>query len=236
MDIQRNKNENYKGRSYSKDVHLENRVKIVRRIFSKLAPSRVLDVACADGEILREFTAHHEIYGLDFTKVFVEEAKKVGIKAFQCDFSKEPFPFEEKFFDVVFSGETIEHIIDTDLFLSQINRVLKDEGRLIMTVPNIRTPVSFLMMLMGLPPQFSARYRSPHYRDFTLKTLKLALHNNGFEIEKACGASVYVPGVGETLGPLARFFPGWSSQMVLIASKKRQAVYNPEDSISVSLY
>ncbi len=236
MDIQRNKNENYKGRSYSKDVHLENRVKMVRAIFGKLPSSRVLDVACADGEILRGFTAHHEIYGLDFTSVFVEEARKVGLKAFQCDFSKETFPFENNFFDVVFSGETIEHIIDTDLFLSQINRVLKDEGLLIMTVPNIRTPVSFLMMLLGLPPQFSARYRSPHYRDFTFKTLKLALHNNGFEIEKACGASVYVPGLGETLGALARFFPGWSSQIVLIANKKKNVTYNPEDSISVSLY
>jgi len=236
MDIQRNKNENYKGRSYSKDVHLENRVKMVRRIFGKLAPAKVLDVACADGEILRELTSRHDIYGLDFTSVFVEEAKKVGIKASQCDFSKEPFPFEDKFFEIVFSGETIEHIIDTDLFLSQINRVLKDGGQLIMTVPNIRTPVSFLMMLFGLPPQFSARYRSPHYRDFTFKTLKLALSNNGFEIEKACGASVYVPGFGETLGLLARFFPGWSSQMVILARKKKTVFYNPEDSISVSLY
>jgi len=47
---------------------------------------------------------------------------------------------------------------------------------------------------------------------------------------------VYVPGFGETLGLLARFFPGWSSQMVILARKKKTVSYNPEDSISVSLY
>jgi len=38
--------------------------------------------------------------------------------------------------DVVISTESIEHVIDTDLFLTNINRILKKRGRLYITTPN----------------------------------------------------------------------------------------------------
>jgi len=218
MDIQQRKFSSFTDRVYSKGIEKENRVRMVREIFSRMPARTVLDVGCADGELLRPFINQHEIHGLDFTEGFVHQARQVGIRAQTCDFSKEAFPFNDASFDCVFTGETIEHLIDTDFFLSQINRVLKPNAELILTAPNVRTPVSLLMLaLLRLPPQFSARYRSPHYRDFTLKTLSLALKHNGFRITQCEGASMYVPGLGETLEFAAKRIPSWSSQIVIRA-------------------
>lgn len=47
-------------------------------------------------------------------------------------------PFEENYFDVVVSFETIEHIHEYDSFLSELKRVLKTWWKLIISTPNFR--------------------------------------------------------------------------------------------------
>jgi 2-polyprenyl-3-methyl-5-hydroxy-6-metoxy-1,4-benzoquinol methylase len=47
----------------------------------------------------------------------------------------EKIPFEEETFDVVYSSHVLEHVQDTSLSLSEMNRVLKDEGILIIGMP-----------------------------------------------------------------------------------------------------
>lgn len=49
-----------------------------------------------------------------------------------------PLPFEERSFDTVVSFETIEHTADPALFLSEIRRVLRPGGTLVISTPNKR--------------------------------------------------------------------------------------------------
>jgi len=42
-------------------------------------------------------------------------------------------------FDLVFAGELIEHLYDTDYFFEEANKVLKAGGYLIITTPNLPT-------------------------------------------------------------------------------------------------
>ncbi|MBC8488074.1 MAG: methyltransferase domain-containing protein [Bacteroidetes bacterium] len=46
-------------------------------------------------------------------------------------------PFEDDFFDLVTTYETIEHIGNVDIFMQEITRVLKPGGLVILTCPNI---------------------------------------------------------------------------------------------------
>jgi hypothetical protein len=69
-------------------------------------------------------------------------------------------------------------------------------GHFLLTFPNVRTPVSLAMMLVDLPPMYSARYRAGHVRDFTAKTMRIALSNCGFRVEKMIGADFYLPKLG----------------------------------------
>ncbi len=94
-------------------------------------------------------------------------------------------PFKTETIDLVIASEVLEHILNTDLLLFEINRVLKNNGILVVTVPNVNYLLSYVMMLFfDLPPYRSARYRSPYVRDFTKKIIKIALENNGFKVVK----------------------------------------------------
>lgn len=55
--------------------------------------------------------------------------------------------FEEETFDCVLSSQVIEHVHNAGNYLSEINRVLKTRGKLIISLPNILNPRSFLGLL-----------------------------------------------------------------------------------------
>lgn len=45
-------------------------------------------------------------------------------------------PIEDKYFNVVISESVIEHIHNPSIFLSELNRVLKPDGRVIILIPD----------------------------------------------------------------------------------------------------
>ena len=77
----------------------------------------------------------------DFSKNFLEKSKK-NLKERNIRFKDYfieafPLPFEDNQFDFVISYETIEHISDYKNFFSEITRVTKKNGLIILTCPNI---------------------------------------------------------------------------------------------------
>ncbi len=146
-------------------------------------------------------------------------------------------PYKDGEFDVVFSGETIEHHVDTDWFLSEINRVLKLNGLLVLSFPNIRTLTGLAMMtLLDYPPMMSARYRSGHYRDFTLATMRLALKNHHFQIEKVIGSDFWFPGIGSCGSALATILPSWSTVVIIKATKLANSQYSVTEATHNEIY
>jgi len=47
------------------------------------------------------------------------------------------FPFKDESFDAVLSFQVFEHVFEPDRFLSEVQRVLKDQGTILLTVPFI---------------------------------------------------------------------------------------------------
>jgi 2-polyprenyl-3-methyl-5-hydroxy-6-metoxy-1,4-benzoquinol methylase len=206
------------------------RVQKVRQLFTEYPPGRkVLDIGCADGSLLRPFVGKHELHGVDVAPEYLAGATALGYHTKVHDIESDALPYADATFDVVLAGETIEHLVDTDWFLSEINRVLKPGGHFIVTYPNVRTPVSLLMMLFfDMPPMYAARYRGPHYRDFTQKVIRIALRNHQFHPDKALGAHFHIPGIGDCLAGLASLLPSWSSQVVVRAVKTGESKYSPD--------
>jgi 2-polyprenyl-3-methyl-5-hydroxy-6-metoxy-1,4-benzoquinol methylase len=216
----------------------EPRVIKVRRLLADLPPGqKILDVGCADGAILKPLTAQHQLHGIDICQPLLDRAKANGFIPQCVDLENNSLPYKDGEFDVVFSGETIEHHVDTDWFLSEINRVLKPNGLLLLSFPNIRTITSLLMMaLLDYPPMMSARYRSGHYRDFTLKTMRLALKNHHFQIEKVMGSDFYFPGIGSVGSALATVLPSWSTVVIVKATKMANSQYSVGDVTQNDIY
>jgi ubiquinone/menaquinone biosynthesis C-methylase UbiE len=198
-----------------------------------------LDLGCAGGEITKKYAKLTNLYGVDISERFLKIARKNGLKVKLANIEKE-IPFKKGFFNAVLCSEVMEHIVDTDKVLCEINRVLEINGDLILTIPNVNSIISYPMMLFfDLPPYLSARYKSPHVRDFTLKTIKMALKNNGFRIESYRGCSFFLPPlgsmgiVGEALG---RVFPRFSKVIILHAKKEKNVRYDLKKSFAFNLY
>lgn len=67
---------------------------------------------------------------------------------------QERIPFEDNFFDIVFCSETIEHLRHPEMCLSEIKRVLKKNGRLILTVPNGTSYFPFVRFGLFIPTKW----------------------------------------------------------------------------------
>ena len=127
---------------------------------------RALDVGCGDGRLTTLLRAR-EVVGADVSAVALARAPFDGVKL-EPD---EQLPFADNEFDLVLCAETIEHVRDVQLLLSELRRVLRPGGRLAVT-----TPASAPLIRPEHP-------FSPHIRFFTRRSLRGALEATGFEVE-----------------------------------------------------
>jgi len=162
---------------------------------------RVLDVGCYDGTITLQIQKQgNEVIGIDIAQKAVELARKKGIKAYVCNLEEEKIPRILGKFDVVVAAEIIEHIFDTDNFLEKLHAVIKPNGYLVLTTPNLAGLGSRLALLFGKTPWMieNSIYGevSGHIRYFTLETLTNLLVRNKFKVTNVTSDSV---GLGKTL-------------------------------------
>lgn len=99
-----------------------------------------LDVSCGTGEgllMLREKTKG-KIRGVDISEEMLKIAKqKISEKNIELKkASVEKLPYEDETFDVVISTEAFHHYPNPDKAISEMNRVLKKGGELIITDPD----------------------------------------------------------------------------------------------------
>lgn len=99
----------------------------------------VLDVASGDGYGTNLLAKKAEkVWGLDIDNQSIHNAIKVykteNLKFDIGSITKMPYP--NNMFDVVVCFETIEHIIEYDQALTEMKRVLKKDGILLMSTPN----------------------------------------------------------------------------------------------------
>lgn len=148
----------------------------------------ILDVGCNDGTISKMIALNNnKVIGVDISRKAVLLAKEKGIEAYQCDMETQSLEqFEDNFFDVVYSSEVIEHIMDTDQFLQKIRRVLAPGGALIITTPNLASLGRRFLLLFGQSPHIDPVLRGDkgeHIRFFVKSTFLSLLQDNGFRIE-----------------------------------------------------
>lgn len=151
---------------------------------------RLLDVGCGQG-ILADLikNKYKEIYGIEISNEIAGIAVSKGINISNININSEPFPYEDNFFDTVVCLDIIEHVFEPIRLLKESIRVLKKDGCLILSTPNIRYIYHLNRLIFkGRFPKTSADncgYDGGHIHYFTFTDIEQLLQQAGFvSIEK----------------------------------------------------
>jgi SAM-dependent methyltransferase len=129
-----------------------------------------LDLGCGDGRLSAEL-ATTDLTAADVSVVALDRARSRLPAARLVELEPDaPLPLDDSAFDLVLCAETIEHVRDVQLLLSEIRRVLRPGGRLALTTP------------ANLPLGRRPDPLSPHLRQFTRRSLSRLLDQLGFEL------------------------------------------------------
>jgi ubiquinone/menaquinone biosynthesis C-methylase UbiE len=169
---------------FTYDMH-ESRLRKCVKIMKSLKPGRLLDIGCSNGDWALYWTnLGWQCSGVDIDKEHVEIARQRGINAKSCDLNRDPLPFDDESFDLIFAGEVIEHLVDTDGFMRELRRCVRPGGFVLITTPNLVSFENRLRILLGIYPIW-VNYNlagSGHVRAYTGRILRKQLREHGFQV------------------------------------------------------
>jgi 2-polyprenyl-3-methyl-5-hydroxy-6-metoxy-1,4-benzoquinol methylase len=143
--------------------------------FKKKIPNnhKVLDIGCGPGTF-SSFFSSKKYFGIDIAENQIKYAKeKYPKKKFKVIKKKIPYP--KNFFDTIVLIEIIEHLTNKEInnLLKNSNRVLKENGQILISTPNYNSFWPMLEYILNLIS--SVNYEEQHINKFTKKKLHLFL-------------------------------------------------------------
>ena len=181
-----------------------------------------------------------DVYGMELSKTAIKKAKINGIKIKKGNLNNR-WPYKSNSFDYVVSSQVIEHILDTDNFIKESKRILKKDGILCISTPNLAAWFNRAIFIFGYQPFFTEvsnedktlglkftrlltknRDSLGHLRVFTLRALVDLLEYHGFTIlDKKGGEVEYLPSYLKFFDKFFSNFPYLASDLYIVAKKER---------------
>tara|TARA_B100001123_G_scaffold161739_1_gene186593 strand:- start:998 stop:1660 length:663 start_codon:yes stop_codon:yes gene_type:complete len=128
-----------------------------------------LEIGCGRGDFINEFSKKEVICYATDKLVSAKSNLNENVVFSVHNISNEKLPYEDNFFDAIYTKSLIEHISNHEHFFKECRRVLKINGILITYTPDWET-------------QYLHFYDDPtHIKPFTKITLKNCYEMYGFE-------------------------------------------------------
>lgn len=102
--------------------------------------SQILDIGTRFGTFINILNqnGYLNVYGIDINDKHIKQGKKTYPHLNKClsTYDGKSLPFEDQSIDVITMFDVIEHIPNVDVYLHEVNRVLKPAGSFIFQTPN----------------------------------------------------------------------------------------------------
>jgi len=182
------------------------------------AQPSVLDIGCATGALPAFLRSRNwRVTGVEISPAgeYARNTRSLDIKSLPLEENK----FPDCSFDAVLASHLIEHLNNPFSFLTEVHRILKENGRVFITTPNIKGFQAHL---------FGKKWRSAifdHLYLFSLNTLKAMMKRTGFRTEKistwgGLAAGTAPARLKKTADFLAKRF-GFGDVMIIRAVRKQ---------------
>jgi len=127
------------------DPAFAKRAEMIFEIIEKYKPKIILDAGCGRGFYLYGISLYKfvkEIHGIDISEKYLKIARSINkdkkVKIKKSSIYK--IPYKNNFFDLIVCSEVLEHLEYDKKAIKELYRVLKPNGKLIITVPNLNFP------------------------------------------------------------------------------------------------
>jgi SAM-dependent methyltransferase len=109
----------------------------------------LLDLGCGSGEnVLRYAPNGSTCYGVEVSEELAEVARKNGIDITVANLDG-PVPLPDETFDAVTSNQVLEHLADTDAFVSESFRLVRPGGIVVHSTENLSSWHNIAALVLG---------------------------------------------------------------------------------------
>jgi len=184
---------------------------------------KVLDVGCSEGTLSKKMKENNcTVVGIELNKEAAKIAEKFCYELLIGDVESVQLNTKyEKYFDVILFADILEHLREPYEVLVRFKKYLKDDGIIIISVPNIANWRKRFQLLFGkFDYQEYGILDSSHIKFFTEKSAKKIIIDAGYELiefDMTVGDLNRFPGLFHSIGML---WPNlFAFQFFIIAEK-----------------
>ena len=185
---------------------------------------RVLDVGCAEGHLSKKFSLKGcEVVGIEIDRVAAKKAKKYCKEVINEDVESVNLSSKyENYFDFIVFADVLEHLKEPLLVLQRFKKYLKEDGYVLVSLPNISNWRIRIKSLFGnFEYEDKGLLDNSHIRFFNAKTSKKLILDAGFEIYRYDLTVGDLPKYAKFFHFIGTLWPNLLAYQFLIIAKKR---------------
>jgi SAM-dependent methyltransferase len=164
----------------------------------------ILDIGCAEGRLSALLAkSGHDVTAADISNSFLQQAGRtaaasgVAVRTMYCDIEKDIAGFGGGKFDMIYFMDIIEHVRSPIRALGNLRRLLKENGSLVISTPNLCSFSQFYRYFKH--PKQKADFFDPanlgdlHLQGYDYLTLEKALNFSGLQIGEVIPGLIKLP-------------------------------------------